>query len=100
MSWLLAVEAFSLFHEFLSFRRHGVDVHSVWVSVSGVVIGVGSVLSGVVSGVSTHCSHESLPVVVEKNGFLVPFVDGFGNTFHGHDLFNQFRFKGFLLEVD
>jgi len=100
MSRLLAVEAFSLLHEFLSFGGHGVNVHGVRVSVSGVVVGVGSVLSRVVSGVSAHCSHESSPVVVKENGFLVPFVNGFGNTFHGHDSFDQFRFKGFLVEVD
>jgi len=101
MSWLLAVEALSLLHEFLSFRGHGVDVHGIQVSTARRVL-ISSILFIVlvVSQVSPHSSHESSPVVVKKNGFFVPFVNGFGNAFHGHDSFDQFWFKGFLVEVD
>ena len=101
VSWFFAVETFSFFHEFLVFRRHCVDVHGVWVSVARGVL-ISSLLSVVLveSWISSQCGHKSSPVIVKKDGFVAPSFDRFGDSFHGHDSFDQFRFKGFLVEVD
>jgi len=101
MSWFLAIETFSFLHEFQMFRGHRVDVHGVRVLRTGRVL-VGSVLSIVlvVPQVSSQSGHESSPVVVKENGFVAPFFYCFRDSFHGHDSFDQFRFKGFLIEVD
>ena len=83
------------------FGGHGVDIHGVRVTVSGlvlIVLALTKIL--VVSGSASHCGHELSPVIVEENGLFAPFLDGLGNSFHRHDSFNQFRFKGLLVEVD
>jgi len=100
VSWFFTVEAFPIFHELLSFRRHSINVHSVWVSGLGVVIGVSSVLSGVVLRIVAHCSHKSSPVVVKQNGFLIPLFNGVRDIFHRHDFLNDCRFEWLLVEVD
>ena len=101
MSWLLAIKAFSFLHEFLVFRGHCIDVHGVWVpGTRGILVGPILSIVLVVPRISSHSRHESSPVVIKKNGLLAPFLDCFGDSFHGHDSFDQFRFKGFLVEVD
>ena len=101
VSWFFAIKTFSFLHEFLVFRGHCIDVHGVRVfSTRGVL--VGSILSIVLvePRISSQSSHELSPVVIKKNGFVAPFFDCFGDSFHGHDSFDQFWFKGFLVEVD
>jgi len=101
MPWFFAIETFSFLHKFLVFRGHGVDVHGVQVFRTRGVL-VGSILSIVLVEPRSlsQSSHESLPVVIKKNGFVAPLFDCFGDSFHGHDSFDQFRFKRFLIEVD
>ena len=101
MSWFFAVETFSFLHKFLVFRGHHVDVHGVWVPGSSGIL-VGPILSIVLvePRSSSQSSHESSPVVIKKNGFVAPLFDRFRDSFHGHDSFDQFGFKGFLVEVD
>jgi len=101
VSWFFAVETFSFLHEFLVFRGHCVDVHGIRVSgTRGILVGPILSIVLVVPQISSHSSHESSPVVIEKNGFFTPLFDCFGDSFHGHDSFDQFRFKRFLIEVD
>jgi len=101
VSWFFAVETFSFLHKFLVFWGHCVDVHGVQVFRTRGVL-VSSILPIVLvePWISSQGSHESSPVVIKKNGLLAPFLDCFGDSFHGHDSFDQFRFKGFLVEVD
>ena len=98
VSGFFTVKTFSFLHEFLMFGRHRVDVHGIRVSGARGVL-IGSVLSVVLveSWISSQGGHESSPVVVEKNGFFAPSLDCFGNSFHGHNSFYQFRFKRFLV---
>ena len=98
VSWFFAVEAFSFLHEFLMFRRHCVDVHGIRVSGTRGVL-IGSILSVVLveSWISSQGSHESSPIVVKKNGLVAPSFDCFRDSFHRHDSFDQFWFKGFLI---
>ena len=83
------------------FRGDCVDVHGVRVSGARGVR-VGSILSVVLaeSWISSQGSHETLPVVIKKNGFVAPSFDCFGDPFHRHDSFDQLRFQRFLIEVD
>ena len=101
VSWFLAVETFSFLHEFLMFGGHCVDIHGIRILRTRGVLVV-SVLSIVLveSRVSSQGGHESSPVVVKEDGFVTPFFDHFRDLFHRHDAFHQFRFKGFLIEVD
>jgi len=101
VSWFLAVETFSFLHEFLMFGGHCVDIHGVRILHTGGVLVV-SVLSIVLvePWVSSQGGHKSSPVIVKENGFVAPFFDCFRDPFHRHDAFHQFRFKGFLVEVD
>jgi len=101
VSWFFAVETFSFLHEFLVFRGHRVDIHGVRVPRTRGVL-VGSILSIVLvePRISSQGGHESSPVVIKKNGLVAPLFDCFGDSFHGHDSFNQFRLKGFLVKVD
>jgi len=101
VSWFFAVETFSFLHEFLVFRGHRVNIHGVRVLRTRGVL-VGSILSIVLvePRILSQGGHESSPIVIKKNGLVAPLFDCFGDSFHGHDSFNQFRFKGFLVEVD
>jgi len=101
VSWFFAVETFSSLHKFLMFRGHCIDVHGVRVSgTRGVLVGPILSIVLVVPQISSHSSHESSPVVIKKNGFVTPLFNRFGDSFHGHDSFDQFGFKGFLVEID
>ena len=101
VSLFFAVETLSFLHKFLMFRRHRVDVHGVRIFRTRGVLVI-SVLSIVLvePWISSQGSHESSPIVIEKNGLVAPFFDCFGDSFHGHDSFDQFWFKRFLVEVD
>jgi len=83
------------------FGRHRVDVHGVRVSGARGVL-IGSLLSIILteSRISSQGGHKSSPVIVKKDGFVAPSFDRFRDSFHGHDSFDQFRFKGFLVEID
>ena len=68
----------------------GIDDHGIGV----VGLGVGGVGEGVVglvrgSRVSFGDVVSSLPLGLEGNGFLVPFVNGGGDSVHRHDLSHE-----------
>jgi len=101
VSLFFAVETLSFLHKFLVFGGHCVNVHGVWVLSTRRVL-VGSILSVVLvePWISSQGSHESSPIVIKKNGLVAPFFDCFGDSFHGHDSFDQFWFTRFLVEID
>ena len=70
----------------------GVDDHGVGImsfSVGGVGEGMVGLMGG--SGVSLGNVVGSLPLGLESDGLLVPFVDGGGDGVHGHNVAHERR---------
>ena len=105
MTRFSAVEAEFLFNaSFVFFRGKlgdfdGIDDHGIRV----VGLGIGGVGEGVISlvrrfRVPSGDVVSSLPLGLEGDGFLVPFVDGSGDGVHGHDAAHQ-RWRDSCREV-
>ena len=96
MTWFAAAEAEFLFNAMFAFfwgefgdldsvNDHGVGV--VGFGIGGVGEGVVVLVRGFrVSFGDVVCS---LPLGLESDDFLVPFVNGGGNGVHGHDAAHQ-----------
>ena len=98
MTGFPTTEAEFLFNAAFAFLRgklgdfDGIDDHGVGI----VCLGVGGVGEGVVglmrgSRVSLGDVVSLLPLGLEGDGFLVPFIDGGGDSVHGHDAAHQGR---------
>ena len=96
MSWFSAVEAEFLFDatfaffwgelgDFDSVNDHGVGI----MNFRGRGVGEGMVRLVGGFGVSFSDVVGSLPLGLESGGLLVPFIDGGGNSIHGHDVVHQ-----------
>ena len=70
----------------------GVNNHGVGVVCLGVR-GVGEGVVGLVRGFRVPLGDVigSLPLGLESDGLLVPFIDGGGDSVHGHDAAHQRR---------
>ena len=68
----------------------GIDDHSVWVVGFGIR-GVGEGVVGLVRGLQVSFGNviSSLPLGLESDGLLIPFLDGGGDSIHGHDATHQ-----------
>ena len=90
MSRLSAAEAESFLHAFLAFFSRELSyfddiyVHGVGVSSFG---GGGERVVGLVGGlrVSFGDFFSTFPLGLERDGFLVPVIDGGRDSVHGHD---------------
>ena len=90
VSGFLAVEAESLLYAFLTFFSNefadfdNVDIHAIGVLS---LDGVGEGLVGLMSRFRVPLGDfiGVFPLGLERNGFLIPAVDGGGNSVHGHN---------------